>query len=331
MMLQRYLLPALLAPAMLFSTLALAVPLGVRDNGSDVDGEFAGGDEVDGFLRFGDAGDERVVLNYAYAIEEPRIDGAVRTGERPVPFTVDQTRVIVFLTDYPIPEEARGDIAKIHALANAREFVGLELSFNSARRKPTWTGRLLLGLDAANQVFRPRSGQRQFPARGFQVSRQRDQRRNPGCRGLPLFDQNGLRTSEKFTFSVEFDLLVDQPPLPTNTLERRDAQNTPQAEILLSAIDALKHNDTAKFREMTATNSEIRDLMQSPNGERYAVALLNYLPPTLDKIRSSISKIVYFGDRAALVMQHPAGGLREFIFEKERGSVEAQPGLKLAR
>ena len=256
MMLQRYLLPALLAPAMLFSTLALAVPLGVRDNGSDVDGEFASGDEVDGFLRFGDAADERVVLNYAYAIAEPRIDGAVRVGEKPVPFTVDQTRVIVFLTDYPIPEEARGDIAKIHALANAREFVGLERPrFISARRKPTWTGRLLLGLDAANQVFRPRSGQNNFQVEDFRYRGNEISGEILVDRGLPLFDQNGLRTSEKFTFSVEFELLVDQPPLPTNTLERRDAQNTPQAEIFLSAIDALKHSDTAKFREMTATNS----------------------------------------------------------------------------
>jgi hypothetical protein len=324
MMLQRFLLPALLAPAMLFSTFALAVPLGVRDDGSDVDGNFKGGDEVDGFLRFGDAADERVVLNYAYAIAEPRIDGAVRTGEKPVPFTVDQTRVVVFLTDYPIPEEARGDIAKIHELANAREFVGLELSFDSARRKPTWTGRLLLGLDAANQVFRPRSGQKNFQLEDFRY------RSNEISAKLPplaaLFDQNGFRTGEKFTFSVEFDLLLDQASLPTNTLELREAQNTPQAEILLSAIDALKHNDTAKFREMTATNSEIRDLIQSPDGERYAVALLNYLPPTEGKLRSSISKIVYFGDRATLVMQHPAGGLREFIFEKEDGQWKLSQG-----
>jgi hypothetical protein len=326
MMLQRYLLPALLAPAMLFSTLALAVPLGVRDDGSDVDGEFNGGDEVDGFLRFGDTADERVVLNYAYAIEEPRIDGAVRTGEKPVPFTVDQTRVIVFLTDKPIPDAARGDIAKIHSLANAREFVGLELSFDSARRRPTWTGRLMLGLDAANQVFRPRSGQRNFQLEDFRYRGNEISGEILVRRGLPLFDQYGLRTNEKFTFSVEFDLLVDQSPLPTNTLEKRDAQNTPQAEILLSAIDALKHNDTAKFQEMTATNSEIRDLMQSPDSERYAVALLNYLPTTPDKIRSSISKIVFYGDRAALVMQHPAGGLREFIFERENGQWKLSQG-----
>lgn len=326
MMLQRFLLPALLAPAMLFSTLALAEPLGVRDDGSDVDGEFAGGDEVDGFLRFGDAADERVVLNYAYAIAEPRIDGAVRTGEKPVPFTVDQSRVIVFLTDYPIPEEARGDIAKIHELANAREFVGLELSFDSARRKPTWTGRLLLGLNAANQVFRPRSGQKNFQLEDFSYRGNEISGEILVDRGLPLFDQNGIRTSEKFTFSVEFDLLIDQPQLPTNTLELREAQNTPQAEILLSAIDALKYKDIAKFREMTATNSEIRDLIQSPNGERYAVALLDYLPPTPAKLRSSINKIVYFGNRAALVFRHPAGGLREFIFEKEDGQWKLSQG-----
>ena len=323
MMLQRYLLPALLAPAMLISSLALAAPLGLRDDGSDVDGKFRGGDDVDGFLR---VGDERFVLNYAYAIEERRIDGAVRTGERPVPFTVDQTRVIVFLTDYPIPEEARGDIAKIHALANAREFVGLELSFDSARRKPTWTGRLLLGLDAANQVFRPRSGQKNFQLEDFRYRGNEISGEILVNRGLPLLDQNGFRTREKFTFSVEFDLIVDQASLPTNTLERVDAQNTPQAEILLSAIDALQHNDTDKFREMTAENSEIRDLIQSPSSAAYAVALLNYLPPTPDKLRSSISKIVYFGDRAALVMQQPAGGLREFIFEKENGQWKLSQG-----
>ena len=326
MMLQRYLLPALLAPAMLFSTFALAVPLGLRDNGSDVDGEFAGGDEVDGFLRAGDAKDERLVLNYAYAIEEPRIDGAVRTGERTVPFTIDETRVIVFLTDYPIPEEARGDIAKIHELANAREFQGLELSFDSARRKPTWTGRLLLGLDAANQVFRPRSGQKNFQLEDFRYRGNEISGEILVNRGLPLFDQNGFRTGDKFTFSVEFDLLVDQASLPTNTLERAEAQNTPQAEILLSAIDALKHNDFDRFRGLTAANSEIRYLVQSPNDAAYAAALINYLPPTEDKLRASISKIVFYGDRAALVMQHPAGGLREFIFEKEDGQWKLSQG-----
>ncbi len=326
MMLQRYLLPALLAPAMLFSTFALAVPLGLRDNGSDVDGEFAGGDEVDGFLRFGDAADERLVLNYAYAIEERRIDGAVRTGEKPVPFTTDQTRVIVFLTDYPIPAEARGNIAKIHALANARAFQGLELSFDSARRKPTWTGRLLLGLDAVNQVFRPRSGQKNFQLEDFRYRGNEISGEILVNRGLPLFDQNGFRTGEKFTFSVEFDLLVDQASLPTNTLERSEAQNTPQAEILLSAIDALKHNDFDKFRELTAANSEIRYLVQSRNDAAYAAALVNYLPPTEGKLRSSISKIVFYGDRAALLMQHPAGGLREFIFEKEEGQWKLSQG-----
>ncbi|HVR66061.1 MAG TPA: hypothetical protein VMT98_05445 [Verrucomicrobiae bacterium] len=326
MMLQRYLLPAVLAPAMLFSTLALAVPLGVRDDGSDVDGKFRGADEVDGFLRFGDAADERVVLNYAYAIAEPRIDGAARAGEKPVPFTIDQTRIIVFLTDYPIPQEARGNIAKIHALANAREFVGLELSFDSARRKPTWTGRLLLGLDSANQVFRPRSGQRNFQLEDFSHRGNEISGQILVDRSLPLFDQYGQRTSEKFTFSVEFDLLVDLSPLPTNTLERRDAQNTPQAEILVSAIEALKRRDGDKFREMTAENSEIRNLLESPDSSDYAVSLLNYLPPTPDKLRSSISKIVFFGDRANLVMQNPAGGFREFIFERQDGKWKLSQG-----
>lgn len=323
MMLQRYLLPALLAPAMLLSTFALAAPLGVRDDGSDVDGEFSGGDEVDGFLR---AGDERLVLNYAYAIKERRVDGAVRTGERPVPFTVDDARVVVFLTDYPIPDEARGDIAMIHALANAREFQGLELTFDSASRKPVWTGRLLLGDGAVNQVFRPRSGEKNFQLEDFRYRGEEISGEILVNRGLPLFDQNGLRTGEKFTFSVEFDLLVDQASLPTNTLERGEAQNTPQAEILLSAIDALKHNDLDKFRGLTAANSEIRYLVQSPNAAAYAAALINYLPPTEDKLRSSISKIVFYGDRAALVMQHPAGGLREFVFEKEDGQWKLSQG-----
>ena len=317
MMLQRYLLPALLAPAMLLSTFALAEPFGIRDDGSDVDGEFAAGDEVDGFL---DTGNELLVLNYGYAIAEPRIDGAVRAGERPIPFTIDQTRVIVFLTDYPIPDEALGDIAKIHALANAREFQGLELSFDSSRRKPVWTGRLLMGLDAANQVFRPRSGQKNF---------QLEKYRNRGNeisgeiligRGLPLFDLNGMRTGKKFIFSVEFDLAIDQSPLPTNTLERREAQNTPQAEILLSAIEALKYNQFDKFRGLTATNSEIQYLLQGPQDSAYSTALLNYLPTTVDKLRTSISKIVFYGDRAALVMQHPGGGLEcvpERVLERE--------------
>ncbi|MFM9841547.1 MAG: hypothetical protein ACKVOI_01125 [Dongiaceae bacterium] len=323
MLLQRYLLPALLAPAMLLSAFALAAPAGLRDDGSDVDGEFKGGDEVDGFLR---AGDDRLVLDYAYAIEERRIDGAVRTGERPVPFTTDQTRVVVFLTDRPIPEEARGDIAKIHELANARKFQGLEVSFDSAGRKPTWTGRLLLGLDAANQVFRPRSGQKNFQLEDFRYRGNEIRGQILVGRGLPLFDRNGLRTGEKFTFSVEFDLIVDQASSPTNTLERSEAQNTPQAEILLSAIDALKRNDLDKFRGLTAANSEIRYLVQSPNDAAYAAALINYLPPTEDKLRSSISKIVFYGDRAALVMQHPAGGLREFIFEKEDGQWKLSQG-----
>jgi hypothetical protein len=316
MMLQRYLLPALLAPAMLFTTLALAVPLGVRDDGSDVDGEFEGGDLVDGFLR---VGRERFVLNYAYAIEERRIDGAVRAGERPVPFTVDQTRVIVFLTDVPIPDSALGDIAKIHELANARQFVGLELTFDGARRKTTWTGRLLLGLDAANQVFRLRTGGRNFQLEEFRYRGNEVSGEILVDRGYPLFDHNGVRTSDKFTFSVEFDLLVDQAPLPINTLERAEAQNTPQAEILLSAIDALQNNEIEKFKGLTASNSEINFLLQGPNKVDYAASLLNYMPITAGKLRSSISKIVYFGDRASLIMQHPAGGLREFNFEKESG------------
>jgi hypothetical protein len=107
--------------------------------------------------------------------------------------------------------------------------------------------------------------------------------------------------------------------LPINTLERAEAQNTPQAEILLSAIDALQNNEIEKFKGLTASNSEINFLLQGPNKVDYAASLLNYMPITAGKLRSSISKIVYFGDRASLIMQHPAGGLREFNFEKESG------------
>jgi hypothetical protein len=327
MMLQRYLLPALLAPAMLLSTFALAVPLGLRDNGSDVDGEFAGGDEVDGFLRFGDAADERLVLNYAYAIEERRIDGAVRTGERPVPFTVDETRVIVFLTDYPIPEEARGDIAKIHELANAREFQGLELSFDSARRKPTWTGRLLLGPDAANQVFRRAAGKRfqleDFRYRGNEISGE-----ILVNRGLPLFDRMAsalARSSPSRWNSICRSIGRRSPPIrwsaATPRLRRRRRfpvrDRRPQAQRLRqdSGSDGCEQRDPVPGAE--------------PQQRRYTVALLNYLPPTEDKLRSSISKIVFYGDRAALVMQHPPAA-SEFIFEKEEGQWKLSQ-VRLAR
>jgi len=323
MMLQRYLLPALLAPAMLLATVALAAPLGLRDDGSDVDGEFKGGDQVDGFLR---VGRDRFVLNYAYAIEEQRIDGAVRAGERSVPFTVEQSRVVVFLTDLPIPDEALGDIARIHEAVRAFDLRGVELVFDNARRKTTWTGRLLLGQDDANQVFRLRSGGRKFQLEDFD----RDGGGISGAilidRGTPLFDRNGVRTNEKFMFTVEFDLPVDSAPLPTNVIEDTMARATPQAEILLTVIDAIKKNDVEKFRELSGDGSEINFLVQGPNKDAYQAALLNDLPVTEGKLRSSISKIVFFGDRAALVARSTGGILREFTFEREDGQWKLTQG-----
>src|SRR5262245_26055739 len=153
MSLHRYLLPALLASNLFACAAAMAVenhplggPFGLRDDGRDVDGQLDGGDAVDGFLS---SGEERFVLDYAYAIAEPRFGGAQRADEQESGIVRDSKgRFVVYLTDKAIPAEALGDIAKIQELVNRGELHGLELTFNSVEAvesHPRWTGRMLLG------------------------------------------------------------------------------------------------------------------------------------------------------------------------------------------
>jgi len=328
MTLHRFLLPALLAPSLLFlSTIAFAMSElgdGLRDDGRDVDGELEGTNSVDGFLT---VGDDRFVLNYVYAIDELRFNRAARSDENAaaLPSGTDP-RVVIYLTDKPIPDEMRGDIAKIQELGNSGEIHGLELTIDPGLKKPRWTGRLLLGKEESNQVFKTRRGNRNFQLEDFERLGNEISAGIFLNRAFPRFDSDGERTGEKATFAVEFEVLVDKASSPTNTLEERKAWETPQAEILISAVDALRENDVDRFKSLAAANSEVAFLAQGPDKERFRSDLLNNLPQNPEKLRESIDEIIFFGDRAFLLAKIRNGTIREFIFLRELGQWKLSQG-----
>jgi hypothetical protein len=331
MSLHRYLLPALVASSLLMSTAALADtlnnpsggPFGRRDDGRDIDGRLPEGDAVDGFLSTGEG---RFVLDYAYAISEPSFNRALRADEQaPGISRAAKSRFVVFLTDKVIPPEARGDIGKIEELVNRGELHGLELSFDSVQEHPRWAGRLLLGDDGLNQVFRDRHGGRNVQIRDFE----RVGRRVSGTifirRDIPRRDFDGDRIGKSAGFAVEFNVAVNEAPAPTNTFDGRIAWKTPQADALVLAMAALRDRDVERFKQLAATNSEVAARIEGPDADRFRRDLLSHLPPNPQELRQSIKKIVIFGDRAFLLTKTGSGGGREFILLREAG------GWKLAQ
>jgi hypothetical protein len=349
MMLHRFLLPALLAPSLMILPMAShaqddmtaggdkpgfvfidpsitddEMGNGLRDDGRDVDGELVG-DGVDGFLVVGrGTTEDRFILNYAYAINEVQLGNAQRAEEQAKPSLEKGPRVVVYLTDKPIPTEARGDIAKIQELANRSEIHGLELVLDPGPKKPRWAGRLLLGGDDANQVFRTRRGERNFQLEGFERVGNRISGSIFIGRAFPQFDLEGEKTGEKASFKVEFRVVVDKAPSPTNTLERTKAWKTPQAEALLLAVQALYDRDVDRFKQFAAFNSEIAFQVQGPGADQYQRDFLNKLPRNPEKLRESIDKILIFGDRAILLTTTGRG--REFIFLREFGQWKLSQG-----
>src|SRR5262245_29716976 len=315
MSLHRYLLPALLAPSLLLSTAAIA---------TDNDLWLKGGDGVVGFL---DSNDEHFDLEHAYAISDPRFRSAVRSDEQSEGNTRDsKTRLVVFLTEEPIPHAARGDIAKIHALVNRGELHGLELTFNSVARHPRWTGRLLLGGDNLNQVFRDRHGGTNVQLRNFET----DGARVSGSiflrNDIKRRDFDGDLTGDRAGFNATFGVEVDRGPAPTNTLNGRTAWKTPQADALVLAISALRKKDIDRFKQFVATNSEIASRVDEPNAEEFRDDMLKHLPTNPGQLRQSISKIVIYGDRAFLLTKAGGGGGREFILLRESGQWKLAQG-----
>jgi hypothetical protein len=287
-------------------------------------------DDVEGRLSIGDY---RFFLRYGYAIEEQRLAGALQAGELANSSVQgSDPRVVIFLTDEPIPDSARGSIAKIHRLVNNGAFHGLEITVDPALGKPRWTGRLLLGGDQSNQVFRLRQRASNKNNNNFQLEDfERDGDVVSGRlfvnRSFPRFNIDGQETTEKFSFKVKFeDLIADPAPKATNVLSGAKARKTPQAEILVSAIDALREGDSGRFQAVAATNSEIAFLVRGPNRDAYLNDLLNDLPTTAEGLRESISRIVFFGDRAIMLTDSASGLPREFIFQKESGQWKLSQG-----
>lgn len=349
MMLHRFLLAALLASGVILPQSATADSASGSDDEFIVDDKYAdddvpiatdepavddaltsADDDVDGRLSIGDY---RFLLRYGYAIYEQRLDGALQAGEQSITSLEDSDpRVVIFLTDEPIPDSARGDIAKIHRLVNSGAFHGLEIVVDPTQHKPRWTGRLLLGGDQSNQVFRLRRGSMNKNNNNFQLE---DFERNGDeisgrifvNRSFPRFNSDGQETTEKFSFKVEFEeLIADAAPKATNVLSGAKARKTPQAEILVSAIDALREDDTARFQAVAASNSEIAFLVRGPNRDAYLNDLLNDLPTTAESLRESINRIVFFGDRAVMLTDSASGLTREFIFQKESGQWKLAQG-----
>jgi len=347
MMLHRFLLAALWAPSLIFSASAAGdssdsddVP--VFDDVTVFDdvpvstvepaiGEAltSSDDDVKGRLSIGDY---RFLLRYGYAIDEQRFDGALQADElTKVSVQDSEPRVVIFLTDEPIPDSARGDIAKIHRLVNSGAFHGLEIVVDPAKGKPRWRGRLLLGGDQSNQVFRLRNrggnkNNNNFQLEDFERNGDEVSGRLLVNRSFPRFNSDGQETTEKFSFKVKFELIADAAPKATNVLSGAQARKTPQAEILLSAIDALREDDSERFKAVAAGNSEIAFLVQGPNKDAYLNDLLNDLPPTAEGLRESIKRIVFFGDRAFMLTDSASGLPREFIFQKESGQWKLSQG-----
>src|SRR5262245_36921279 len=331
MSLHRYLLPALLASNLFACTAALAVesdplggPPGRRDDGRDVDGLLSGGDAVDGFLS---TGEDRFVLDHAYALGEPRFNGAQRSDEQASGVVRNNKgRIVVFLTDKEIPDKALGDIAKIYELVSQGRLHGLELTFNSVQRHPLWTARLLLGDDDLNQVVRDRRGGLNVQLRDFE----RDGNSVSGTifirRDIPRRDFDGDRIHENAAFEAEFDVAVDESVAPTNTLNGRTAWKTPQADALILAVQALRERDVDRFKQLAATNSEVAARIEGPDGDRFRRDLLQHLPTNPERLRQSIQKIVIFGDRAFLLTKTGSGGGREFILLRESGAWKLAQG-----
>jgi hypothetical protein len=354
MMLPRFLLAALLAPILLISANAVAadsattgtddksrgvifIPRfstnpsqtdGRRDDGRDVDGDLRG-NGVDGFLSVGRGTNQtRMVLDYVYAIREPQLGSARRADERTTLVRVSGSRVVLYLTDAPIPEEALGDVARIQALASSGAIRGLELVFDPAlkRKKPIWTGRILLGGGNANQVFRTRLGGRNFQLKNFDITGRQLEGSIFIGRAFPQFDSKGERTGDKASFKVEFRAQIDDAPRPTNTLDQRRAGNTPQAEVLLSAVQALRERNIDKFKSLTASNSELAFRVEGPGKDAFRRDLLRSLPQNPEALRRTIDRIVFFGDRAFMVTKTGSGGGREFIFIREDGQWKLSQG-----
>ena len=316
----RYLLPALLAPSLLLSVAAMA---GYRDDGRDVDGSLPGGDAVDGFIN---TGEERFALNYAYAISEPRLNGALRADEQTSSERDSKSRFVIFLTDEAIPSEARGNIARIEELANQGYLHGLELTFNSVEDHPRWAGRLLLGDGDSNQVFRDRHGGTNVQIRSFEDEGGRVSGTIFIRRDIPRRDLDGDEIGLNAAFEAEFDVAINDAPSATNTFDGSKAWKTPQAETLILAMDALREKDIDRFKQFAATNSEIVSRIVGPDADKVRRELLRHLPQNPQDLRESIRKIVIFGDRAFVVTKTGSGGGREFILLRESGQWKLAQG-----
>jgi hypothetical protein len=286
----------------------------------------ASAEEVIGFLRVAGA---QFDLRHGYAVEEVDLGDAIRADERDEVLGRDRGEqpVIMFLTNEPIPDDARGDLARIQELVARGDIRGLEVQVDPLTRNVRWTGRLLVGGELTNQVFRRRQDRGgDFDLIGFSKTggNLRGALRSAGEFGL--LDGNGEVSGDSFSFAVEFDLEAEPAPEETNRVSGDDAANTPQTEILLSAMTALRENDIAAFKQLAASNSEIAFLADGPDEDAYRESLLEGLPGDAEDLRDAVEEIVFYGDRAVLTTGGMGGEARAFIFIREAGQWKLAQG-----